>query len=236
MRTSDIWQAKQNPSYVKTDKLYVDTDVPVEQMSLEEAKRGMCAAAGNDVLKCESCSAKCKFGRRIVELLKPVEMERTEKKMDRTKAVEAMNAKRKQKSTKAYLSAIASGEPLQWFVDNGYEPKNAMVRLRKNYGDMTQDEAVRRLAEMGILVEEQEDKPDVVVAHDVIEATQDVVKAKPNLRITQLAGEFFTYSLSEDGLSMDGRAGAAYVELSKVSSMCEEIAKVAQLLKNGITL
>lgn len=236
MRTSDIWQAKQNPAYVRTEKMYLDKDKPVEELSLDELRVALCGKANGDVLACEACEAKCKFGRRIVELLKPVEMERTEKKMDKTKQVKAMNEKRSQKSRRAYMSALASGNPLQWFVDNGYEPKNAMVRLRKNYGDMTQDEAVRRLAEMGVLVEEQEDKPDVVVAHDVIEATQDVVKAKPNLRITQLAGEFFTYSLSEDGLSMDGRAGAAYVELSKVSSMCEEISKVAQLLKSGITL
>lgn len=232
MRTSDIWQAKQNPAYVRTERMYLDKDKPVEELSLDELRMALCGKANGDVLACESCEAKCKFGRQIVKLLEPVEMERTEKKMDRTKAVEAMNAKRKQKSTKAYLSAIASGEPLQWFVNNGYEPKNAMVRLRKNYGDMTQDEALRCLAEMGIVTDGQKE----AVSSEVIEATQDVVKAKPNLRITQLAGEFFTYSLSEDGLSMDGRAGAAYVELSKVSSMCEEIAKVAQLLKSGITL
>lgn len=51
MRTSDIWQARQNPSYVKTDKLYMDTDKPVSQMSLDECKRGLCAAANGDVLK-----------------------------------------------------------------------------------------------------------------------------------------------------------------------------------------
>lgn len=222
MRTSDIWQAKQNPSYVKTDKLYVDTDVPVEQMSLEEAKRGMCAAAGNDVLKCESCSAKCKFGRRIVDLLKPVEKERTEKKMDRTKAVEAMNAKRKQKSTKAYLSAIASGEPLQWFVDNGYEPKNAMVRLRKNYGDVTQDEAVRRLAEMGETVEK---KP-------VVPVEQHVFKAK--LKVSAVDGEFFSYTLERgEKLCMTNDDADVHVPIGDLAAMCAEIMQAVEALRAG---
>lgn len=230
MRTSDIWQAKQNPAYVRTERMYLDKDKSVEELSLDELRMALCGKANGDVLACESCEAKCKFGRRIVELLKPVEMERTEKKMDRTKAVEAMNAKRTQKSTKAYLSAIASGEPLQWFVDNGYEPKNAMHRLRKNYGDMTQDEAVRRLAEMGV---ELDSKPEPVqevpaVAAVPVAAPHPVQKAK--LKVSAVDGEYFNYSLYCGQLKMTSGQGSILVNAGDIAAMCAEIAQAAEMM------
>lgn len=236
MRTSDIWQAKQNPSYVKTDKLYVDTDVPVEQMSLEEAKRGMCAVAGNDVLKCESCSAKCKFGRRIVELLKPVEMERTEKKMDYTKQVKAMNEKRSQNSRRAYLSAIASGNPIQWFVDNGYETKNAMSRLRRNYAGVTQEDAKRQLALMGIEVtEEMRNAQERPVAKEtpVVNETHEPAPApavKAKLKVSAVEGEYFSYSLYCGQLKMTSGEGTVLVNAGDIAAICTEIAQAAEMM------
>lgn len=229
MRTSDIWQAKQNPAYVRTERMYLDKDKSVEELSLDELRMALCGKANGDVLACESCEAKCKFGRRIVELLKPVEMERTEKKIDRTKSVEAMNAKRKQKSIKAYLSAIASGEPLKWFVDNGYEPKNAMVRLRKNYGGVTREEAMAQLKAMGTSLPMYVHTVEKPAVDETPEPTPaPAVKAK--LKVSAVDGEYFSYSLYCGQLKMTSGQGTVLVNAGDIAAMCAEIAQAAEMM------
>lgn len=238
MRTSDIWQAKQNPSYVKTEKLYVDTDTPVEQMSLEEAKRGMCAAAGNDVLKCESCLAKCKFGRRIVELLKPVPKE---EKRGQKETAGAPWRVRHEKSENAYLQAIASGDPRQWFIDNGRDVRNGMVRLKQRSGDMTPEEARKRLAEKtnaeDVLVPAAKPKAKAMaetrnasdeIANMPSSSHSTVFKAK--LRVSAVDGEYFNYSLYCGQMKMTSGQGTVLVNVGDIAAMCAEIVQAAEML------
>lgn len=243
MRTSDIWQARQNPSYVKTDKLYMDTDKPVSQMSLDECKRGLCAAANGDVLKCESCAAPCKFGRRIVELLKPVEMEEktltNAKKMAIEKAVNA----RKEKSENAYLAAIASGDPLKWLQDHGRETVNSMRLLKARFGDMTAEEAKARLDAKGTNLPMYE---HTVARKPAEEAKQEAVAVvecaaeKPiglKLRVASLEGAYFSYELERNGkLCMTTEDSDVHVPLDEIRAMCEEICRAAEVLKEGVAV
>src|SRR5699024_10806420 len=53
----------------RTENMYLPSQVPVEEMSLSEARRGLCARAMGSTAACRSdCGAGCRFGRRVMEL------------------------------------------------------------------------------------------------------------------------------------------------------------------------
>ena len=58
-----------NDSRDRTENMYLPSQVPVEEMSLSEARRGLCARAMGSTAACRSgCGALCRFGRRVMEL------------------------------------------------------------------------------------------------------------------------------------------------------------------------
>lgn len=184
---------------------------PVDEWSLDECRRALCAKANGDVLACEKCATKCRYGRRIVELLKPAEVEKEKAYMNK---VEAMTAARMRKSEIKFLSAIASGNPRKWFKDNGMSARNAMTRMKQNYGDVTQEEALKRLAEMGVEMK-QEAKPEA------IQPQQETTKPVAGLKVMTLQGEYFQYGNHADGMYLRFREGGVVVK--DVEALCAEI-------------
>lgn len=68
MRSTDI-HIEWNDSRDRTESMYLPSQVPVEEMSLSEARRGLCARAMESTAACRSsCRALCRFGRRVMEL------------------------------------------------------------------------------------------------------------------------------------------------------------------------
>lgn len=68
MRSTDI-HIEWNDSRDRTESMYLPSQVPVEEMSLSEARRGLCARAMGSTAACRSdCGALCRFGRRVMEL------------------------------------------------------------------------------------------------------------------------------------------------------------------------
>ena len=68
MRSTDI-HIEWNDSRDRTENMYLPSQVPVEKMSLSEARRGLCARAMGSTAACRSgCGALCRFGRRVMEL------------------------------------------------------------------------------------------------------------------------------------------------------------------------
>ena len=65
MRSTDI-HIEWNDSRDRTENMYLPSQVPVEEMSLSEARRGLCARAMGSTAACRSgCGALCRFGRRL---------------------------------------------------------------------------------------------------------------------------------------------------------------------------
>ena len=68
MRSTDI-HIEWNDSRDRTENMYLPSQVPVEEMSLSEARRGLCARAMGSTAACRSgCGALCRFGRRVMAL------------------------------------------------------------------------------------------------------------------------------------------------------------------------
>ena len=68
MRSTDI-HIEWTDSRDRTENLYLPSQVPVEEMSLSEARRGLCARAMGSTAACRSgCGALCRFGRRVMAL------------------------------------------------------------------------------------------------------------------------------------------------------------------------
>lgn len=225
MRTSDIWQAKQNPAYVRTERMYLDKDKPVEELSLDELRIALCGKANGDVLACESCDAKCRYGRRIVELLKPVEMEKEEPKRPVKHDV-----KHKQSMVRL-LKAIASGDPLRWAKEHGYRsPYDIRARAERAYPGVSAEEAKRRLAEMGVeLASKPEHVQEVLaVAAVPVAAPHPVQKAK--LKVSVVDGEYFNFSLYCGQLKMTSGQGSILVNAGDIAAMCAEIAQAAEMM------
>jgi len=188
---------------------------PVDEWSLDECRRALCAKANGDVLACEKCETKCRYGRRIVELLKPAEVEKEKAFMDNIKKAIAA---RERNSKIKFLSAIASGNPRKWFEENGMSARNAMTRVKQEYGGVTQEEARKRLAEMGVEVK-QEAKPEA--KPEPIQPQQETAKPATGLKVMTLQGEFFQYGKIEDGMYLRFREGGVMVK--DVDALCAEI-------------
>lgn len=68
MRSTDI-HIEWNDSRDRTENMYLPSQVPVEEMSLSEARRGLCARAMGSTAACRSgCGGGCRFGRRVIAL------------------------------------------------------------------------------------------------------------------------------------------------------------------------
>lgn len=72
MRTSDIAQIY--PSTIeRTDEMYLPTvmgkPIPVEQLTMDELRRGLCQRSGGRVDACRNCAAGCRWGREMVRKL-----------------------------------------------------------------------------------------------------------------------------------------------------------------------
>ena len=68
MRSTDI-HIEWNDSRDRTENMYLPSQVPVEEMSLSEARRGLCPRAMGSTAACRSdCGAGCRIGRRVMEL------------------------------------------------------------------------------------------------------------------------------------------------------------------------
>lgn len=68
MRSTDI-HIEWTDSRDRTENLYLPSQVPVEEMSMTQARRGLCARAMGSTTACRSgCGAICRFGRRVMEL------------------------------------------------------------------------------------------------------------------------------------------------------------------------
>ena len=68
MRSTDI-HIEWNDSRDRTENMYLPSQVPVEEMSMTQARRGLCARAMGSTAACRSgCGALCRFGRRVMEL------------------------------------------------------------------------------------------------------------------------------------------------------------------------
>ena len=241
MRHSDVWQAPQAPYYIRDEKKYISTDKPLEEMSLDELKRVLCGKANGDVLACESCESKCKFGRRITELLQPVEAQESQQKNEnRVQNYRKLGLKngmmRHEKSENAYLHAIASGNPKQWFIDHGRHVGNGMTRMRKRFGNMTAEEAKERLAAKG-------GGDDILVPAKKPEQTHpaDTEKARPvesapvapvcnTLKIVVVRGRCFTYERDDENLVITVGESSVKIPFGDVDVLCAEIKRAAAMM------
>ena len=68
MRSTDI-HIEWTDSWDRTENLYLPSQVPVEEMSMTQARRGLCPRAMGSTAACRSgCGALCRFGRRVMAL------------------------------------------------------------------------------------------------------------------------------------------------------------------------
>lgn len=207
-----------------TNGLYLPTK-PLDEWNIDECRRALCRQANGDVMRCLECESPCRYGKRIAVLLAPPEKAEDstdEKATDvKRKRVEAMVATRKRNSEIKFLQMIASGNPKAYLEAHGMEVRNNMDRVRKLYKDVTQDEARKRLAEMGVVVDgvlgalvtkPAQEQP--AIAAEVEEVVEKQPEPKPEskpepvknedvkLRIHSLSGKYGFYTRSGNGISI----------------------------------
>ncbi len=122
---------------------------PLDEWNIDECRRALCKHANGDVMRCLECESPCRYGRRIAVLLAPPEKATDVKQ----KMGEAGRTARKRKSEIKFLQMIASGNPKAYLEAHGMEIRNNMDRVKRLYAGVTQEEARKRLAEMGVEVE-----------------------------------------------------------------------------------
>lgn len=241
-----------------TNDLYLP-DRPLEEWSLEECRRAMCKRTNGDVTKCLECESRCKFGRRIVELLQPVEME-TDQPEDEAPQQEAPQKKgrgvasaevRMRKSRIKFLTAIASGDAEAYFRAHGMELKNNLWRVKHKYNGVTAEEAQRQLAEMGVEAPETQEMPanatetpaeqpaqvETVNPPVEIEAPASPVETPKTarLQIRVLNGEYFLYVRKCDGgvdvvPNPDNFEGITLNTAADVEAICAEIKAAFEMM------
>ena len=55
------------PVNIRTDSLYMPTNVPIEQMTHQDLRKGLCYRCGGNLQVCISdCPAPCAFGRELM--------------------------------------------------------------------------------------------------------------------------------------------------------------------------
>lgn len=69
MRTDDIVHVYPS-AYERTEEMYLPTDmgkpIPVEQLTMDELRRGLCQRSGGRVDACRNCAAGCRWAREMV--------------------------------------------------------------------------------------------------------------------------------------------------------------------------
>ena len=238
------------PGY--TNGLYLPAK-PLEQWDLEECARALCKKSGGKVTGCMECENKCKYGRRIEEILTATAAVE-EKKMRkhefsaeaRRKGAEA----NKRKSEIAHLRAIASGNPKAYFQTHGVNIGNGIKRLRAKYSDVTQEEAQKRLAEMGADVEEAQGMPCIhteTPAEPLTDANTDKIcrnverlqapvkmPIRADLQIYSAFGKWFDYKRADGGGMCVMQVTQVHVcTVEDVEEICAEI-KAAFEMMGGI--
>ena len=139
-----------------TNGLYLPSK-PLDEWNIDECKRALCRQANGDVMRCLECESPCRYGRRIAVLLAPTEKTGEETKENATdvkkKRGEAGRTARKRNSEIKFLQMIASGNPKAYLEAHGMEIRNNMDRVKRLYAGVTQEDARKRLAEMGVEVD-----------------------------------------------------------------------------------
>lgn len=225
MRKSDIHQAPQAPGFHRTEEMYIDTDKPVDQMSLPELQRTLCAKANGDVLACEECKSRYKFGKRIVELLKPVEEERRAPNTRRVAAGKAGGEVKRAQARRKYLTALASGNPKKWFEENGFNARGGMQLLRKALGNMTPEEAREELRGPSVEIRPVNEVTPVAVK-------KPLSSPRPSLKITSVRGIFHDYKINESGefTVVLPEPGENYIPFCKIPELCAELQQLYEML------
>lgn len=228
MRKSDIAQAQPAPYYTRSEGKYINPDKPVEQMNLDELRRVLCGKANGDVLACEACESKCKYGRRIVELLEPAAP-----KPDNKAKLSGLVHCGKMRTRGAhirYLKAIASGDVKKWMVDNGYLSEQAVKNALAFGQGMTPEDAKRRLVEMG-------NEPEATTEALVVEtsATEELVaSATPvSLKVALLEDKYFSYVSDIRGLKLNLNGVSMDITPEDVESICAEIKQAVAIMTGG---
>lgn len=54
------------PEFLRTPDMYVPPKKPVEDMTVEQLARGMCAKSQKNLSVCLACPARCSFGRELI--------------------------------------------------------------------------------------------------------------------------------------------------------------------------
>lgn len=70
MRDTDAIMQAAGPVYHRTDTMYmpVKRDVPVEEMTSEQLRRGLCYKSGGSLAACRACPGdKCRVARILLE-------------------------------------------------------------------------------------------------------------------------------------------------------------------------
>lgn len=225
-----------------TNGLYLPTK-PLEEWNIDECRRALCRQANGDVMHCLECESPCRYGKRIAVLLAPPEKagDSTNKKATgaKRKAVDAMVASRKRNSEIKFLQMIASGNPKAYLEAHGMEVRNNLARVRTLYKDVTQEEARKRLAEMGVEVDgvlgalvAQPVQEQATMAVEVKKVFDKLPEQKPEpvkregakLRVNMLDGEYFRYTRAAGNAGIDIELNTACIATSDdVDALCAEI-------------
>ena len=230
-----------------TNGLYLPSK-PLDEWNIDECRRALCKHANGDVMRCLECESPCRYGKRIAVLLAPVEktedQETEQPAAAKSKRGVASAAARKRKAEIKFLQMIASGNPKAYLEAHGMEVRNNMSRLRSLYKGVAQEDARKRLAEMGVEVDgvlgalvtqpAQEQETVAVEVEKVFdklpEPKIEPVKPEPvkpvgvKLKINTLSGEWFRYTrtVGNDGIDIELNA-ASIATADDVDALCAEI-------------
>lgn len=236
---------------------------PVSEMNIDECRRGLCGRANGDVMACLDCENKCKFGRRIEELLTPVETaeeqtaeaaaDQAEEKPDEKsgKRDSWRGQANKRKAEIKFLRIVASGNPKAYLEAHGMEIRNNMSKVRTLYKGVTPEEARKRLAEMGADVEETQGMPVNAAETPAEQPAQANVDKSPEeretptspvktaemvtLQIHELGARHFRYKRTEGGcVEITPNPVVIAATMADIDEICAEI-KAAFEMMGGIT-
>ena len=222
-----------------TNGMYLPSK-PLDEWNIDECRRALCRQANGDVMRCLECENKCRYGKRIEVLLAPVERTQEQEPEQPTPAKSkrgvASAAANKRRAEIKFYQIIASGNPKAYPEAHGMEVRNNMSRLRTKYKDVTPEEARKRLAEMGVEVEEAPEASVIVteipaelpamVEMDTkaeCEAPASPAKAaNVKLKIDVLRGEYFTYTRENGTVEIEPNQ-VCIADVSDVEEICAEI-------------
>lgn len=230
-----------------TNGLYLPNK-PLDEWNIDECKRALCRQANGDVMRCLECENPCRYGKRIAVLLAPTEKvaEQADEKPTTAKSKRgaASAAARKRKAEIKFLQIIASGNPKAYLEAHGMEVRNNMSRIRTVYKDVTQEDARKHLAEMGVEVEgilgalvTQPAQEQPAIAAEVEKVFDKLSEQKPEpvknedvkLRIHSVRGKYGFYTRNGNGISID--PPPAYIATAdEVDVICAEIKAVFEMM------